>query len=264
MTARYRLDDATEEQLATARRMNDRDVRRTLAALARLGAVTLTEDSAELTAIGRFGIRRMRGEPEPGDPVHRITVTLAEVTEPRVWRRLLIPATMPLSRLHSVIQTAMGWRDHHLHSFTAGSRSYGLPDLVLADAGDEEHDDMVTWLGFDHACEFDPTAFDIEAVNPRARRGRLATVTATGRTLLYGPEMWRAHAGVEWSHWDLWFALLCATTAATGTASTRRSRRSADPTARRNGATCWTYGNVWRRSGSAPVSWSRRRSGKRK
>ncbi|MGH3767793.1 MAG: plasmid pRiA4b ORF-3 family protein [Pseudonocardiaceae bacterium] len=241
VTARYRLDDATEEQLSTARRMNDRDVRRTLAALARLDAVTLTEDSAELTAIGRFGTRRMRGEPEPGDPVHRITVTLAEVAQPWVWRRLLIPAAMPLSRLHTVIQTAMGWQDHHLHSFTVGSRTYGLPDMelefidercvqfgdlgvedgligytydfgdaweheivieavgvaesgecyprciggggacppedcggapgyqhlreVLADPSDAEHDDMVTWLGLDHASQFDPAAFDIEAVN---------------------------------------------------------------------------------------------------
>jgi hypothetical protein len=68
VTARYILDDATEEQLRTARRMNDRDVRRTLTALVRLGAATLTEDSAELTAIGRYGTRRMRGEPAPGDP----------------------------------------------------------------------------------------------------------------------------------------------------------------------------------------------------
>lgn len=26
---------------------------------------------------------------------------------------------------------------------------------------------------------------------------------------MYGPEVWRADADVEWSHWDLWFALLC-------------------------------------------------------
>ncbi|MGB6208508.1 plasmid pRiA4b ORF-3 family protein [Mycobacterium sp.] len=245
VTAHYVLDDATEQQLATARRMNDRDVRRTLAALARLGAVTLTEDSAELTAIGRCGTRRMRGEPEPGDPVHQITVTLADITEPRVWRRLLIPDAMPLSRLHDVIQTAMGWQDYHLHSFTDGRCTYGPsnPELeldfvdersvrfgdldiesglisytydfgdgweheivvetagvaepgkhypqcvdgegacpsedcggppgyehlreVLADPGDEEHDDMVTWLGLDHACEFNPAAFDVEAVNRR-------------------------------------------------------------------------------------------------
>jgi hypothetical protein len=83
------------------------------------------------SAPGRHGTRRLRGEPEPGDPVHQITVTLAEVADPPV-RRLLIPAAMPLSRLHDVIQTAMGWQDHHLHSFTVGNRSYGLPDLELA------------------------------------------------------------------------------------------------------------------------------------
>lgn len=241
VTARYVLDDATEEQLATARQMNGRDVRRTLVALGRLGAVTLTEDSAELTATGRCGTRRMWGEPEPGDPVYRITVTLAGVAEPRVWRRLLIPAATPLSQLHGVIQTAMGWQDHHLHSFTDGRRTYGPPDpelgltdersvrfgdldveggligytydfgdgweheivveavgvaepgehyprcvggegacppedcggppgyehlrVILADPGGEDHNDMVTWLGLNHACEFDPAAFDIEAVN---------------------------------------------------------------------------------------------------
>ena len=241
VTAYYVLDEATAVQLTTARRMNDRDVGRTLTALARLGAVTVTEESAELTAIGRYGIRRLRGEPEPGDPVHQILVTLAEVVDPPVWRRLLIPATMSLRRLHDVIQTAMGWQDSHLHCFSDGQRTYGLPDpelaftdersvrfgdldlgsgglrytydfgddwehdivvesvgaakegeryprciggggacppedcggppgyeqlrAVLADPGDEEHDEMLTWLGLDHAGEFDPAAFDIDAVN---------------------------------------------------------------------------------------------------
>ncbi|MFN2496507.1 MAG: hypothetical protein ABR608_11465 [Pseudonocardiaceae bacterium] len=31
----------------------------------------------------------------------------------------------------------------------------------------------------------------------------------TGPTYAHGPEVWRADAGVEWSYWDLWFALLC-------------------------------------------------------
>ncbi|MDQ3154837.1 MAG: hypothetical protein M3R63_24935, partial [Actinomycetota bacterium] len=34
-------------------------------------------------------------------------------------------------------------------------------------------------------------------------------VTATGRALRYGLEVWRADVGVEWSYWDLWFAVLC-------------------------------------------------------
>ncbi len=34
-------------------------------------------------------------------------------------------------------------------------------------------------------------------------------MTETGPGLMYGPEVWRADAGVEWSYWDLWLALLC-------------------------------------------------------
>ncbi|MEO7194050.1 MAG: plasmid pRiA4b ORF-3 family protein [Pseudonocardiaceae bacterium] len=131
VTAPYALDHATDIQLSMARSMNDRDVRRTLSTLARLGAVTLTEDSAELTAAGRRGTGCLRGEPEPGDPVYQITVTLAEVTDPPVWRRLLIPATLSLSGLHDVIQATMGWRDSHLHCFTDSNRTYGPPDPDL-------------------------------------------------------------------------------------------------------------------------------------
>lgn len=131
VTAPYALDGATERQLATARRLNDRDVRSTLWLLAEMGAATLTDTAAELTAVGRSAMRRRRGEPEPGDPVHEITVTLADVADPAVWRRLLIPAAMPLSTLHQVIQAAMGWQNYHLHTFTDGRRTYGAPDPEL-------------------------------------------------------------------------------------------------------------------------------------
>ncbi|MGH3613406.1 MAG: plasmid pRiA4b ORF-3 family protein [Pseudonocardia sp.] len=131
VTARYLLDNAIEIQLTTARKVNDRDVWRTLAVLTQLGAVTQAEGQVELTALGRSESRRLRGEPAPGDPVHQIIVTLTEVTDPPVWRRLLIPAAMPLHQLHDVIQTAMGWQDHHLHSFADGTRTYGHPDPEL-------------------------------------------------------------------------------------------------------------------------------------
>ena len=26
---------------------------------------------------------------------------------------------------------------------------------------------------------------------------------------MYGPELWRADEGGDWSYWDLWFAVLC-------------------------------------------------------
>ena len=44
-----------------------------------------------------------------------------------MWRQVLIPAAYPLSRVHRVIQAAMGWEDCHLHAFQIGKTSYG-PD----------------------------------------------------------------------------------------------------------------------------------------
>ncbi len=39
---------------------------------------------------------------------------------PAVWRRLELPGDLPLSRLHEVLQAAMGWFDSHLHRFRTG------------------------------------------------------------------------------------------------------------------------------------------------
>lgn len=62
VTARYALGHTSEVHLETARRCNDRDVRRTLATLTRLGAVTMTEESAALTPAGRYASGSRRGE----------------------------------------------------------------------------------------------------------------------------------------------------------------------------------------------------------
>jgi hypothetical protein len=64
---------------------------------------------------------------EPGDPVLQVRITLKHVDDPPVWRQVLIPAAYPLSRVHRVIQAAMGWEDCHLHTFQIGKTTYG-PD----------------------------------------------------------------------------------------------------------------------------------------
>lgn len=64
-------------------------------------------------------------------PILQLKVSLMDVSDPRVWRRLLVPATMRLGRLHDVIQAAMGWEDYHLHAFTAKDVDYGPPDPEL-------------------------------------------------------------------------------------------------------------------------------------
>lgn len=47
---------------------------------------------------------------------------------PPVWRVVLVPESIPLDRLHRVIQIAMGWQDSHLHEFIIGEVRYGIPD----------------------------------------------------------------------------------------------------------------------------------------
>lgn len=51
-----------------------------------------------------------------------------ESIEPLIWRHLVVPDTITLTRLHHVIQAAMGWTDTHLHEFEIGPRRYGEPD----------------------------------------------------------------------------------------------------------------------------------------
>jgi Plasmid pRiA4b ORF-3-like protein len=75
-----------------------------------------------------------------------LTVTLDDV-EPRVWRRLEVPADYTFDTLHQALNAAMGWLDLHLHEFEIAGKRYGtdvdmcveadstLPekDLVLGD-----------------------------------------------------------------------------------------------------------------------------------
>jgi hypothetical protein len=100
-----------------------------VAALAALSVATLDEaqDTAELTALGRFAAGRSRGMPLPGEPVLQVRITLLDVADPPVWRRVLVPAAFTLDRVHRVIQAAMGWQDYHMHVFRAGEHGYG-PD----------------------------------------------------------------------------------------------------------------------------------------
>ncbi len=61
-------------------------------------------------------------------PVLQLKLSLVGASKPPVWRRLLVPATIRLNRLHDIIQAAMGWEDYHLHAFEAGGVDYGPPD----------------------------------------------------------------------------------------------------------------------------------------
>jgi hypothetical protein len=59
----------------------------------------------------------------------RIKVTLKDV-KPEVMRRLVVPVTLRLDRLHLTLQAAFGWTNSHLFEFRAGEARWGIPDPV--------------------------------------------------------------------------------------------------------------------------------------
>ncbi len=58
--------------------------------------------------------------------IYQIKITL-QGSKPPIWRRLLVSSDISLSKLHQIIQTAMGWWDSHLHQFIVGDVYYGVP-----------------------------------------------------------------------------------------------------------------------------------------
>lgn len=43
-----------------------------------------------------------------------------------IWRRVLVPGSVRLSKLHDMFQAAMGWTDSHLHAFRVGDQRFGM------------------------------------------------------------------------------------------------------------------------------------------
>jgi len=56
--------------------------------------------------------------------IFQIKVTLLG-SDPEIWRRLLVPASMTLDVLHNVLQIAMGWENDHLYEFRKGKQIFG-------------------------------------------------------------------------------------------------------------------------------------------
>lgn len=62
--------------------------------------------------------------------VHRIKITLRG-TKPPVWRRLEVPSTITLDRLHEVIGAAFEWLGYHLWMFETPAGEFGQADPEL-------------------------------------------------------------------------------------------------------------------------------------
>jgi hypothetical protein len=65
-----------------------------------------------------------------------------EDVRPKVWRRLLVPLTVDLSRLHVMLLWSTGWDGGHVHEFIFGHDRYGatepgreFPDGLMPEEG---------------------------------------------------------------------------------------------------------------------------------
>ena len=54
-------------------------------------------------------------------------------TRPPIWRRLLVPADTTVTRMHRVLQIAMGWQDGHMHEFRVDRRHPAIRSSRVGD-----------------------------------------------------------------------------------------------------------------------------------
>jgi len=58
---------------------------------------------------------------------YQIKVTL-HYTRPPIWRRILVPSSTTLLKLHDILQIVMGWENAHLHMFEVRGLDYENPE----------------------------------------------------------------------------------------------------------------------------------------
>jgi hypothetical protein len=58
--------------------------------------------------------------------------------QPMIWRRLLVPGSLTLTKLHLVLQGAFDWEGRHLHGFEIDGLRYGPAEDDYDDELDED------------------------------------------------------------------------------------------------------------------------------
>lgn len=60
-------------------------------------------------------------------PYYQLKISIKDA-KPPIWRRVVVPGSMTLAKLHLVIQVSMGWLNAHLHQFSINDIEYGPGD----------------------------------------------------------------------------------------------------------------------------------------
>ena len=108
--------------------------------------------------------------------------------EPSIWRRVEVPTSITLNKLHMVFQDVFGWTNSHLHSFNIGDTEYGHPDdLGELDIVDEKGIKLFQTLktntrGFSYLYDFgDHWLHDVQIETLSApREGRVYPICLDG------------------------------------------------------------------------------------
>ena len=58
--------------------------------------------------------------------------------KPAVWRRIAVPGTIKLSKLHHILLAAMGWQGGHLHEFIFADAMYGQAQVEMEPGVEDE------------------------------------------------------------------------------------------------------------------------------
>ncbi|ABE47384.1 plasmid pRiA4b ORF-3 family protein [Polaromonas sp. JS666] len=58
--------------------------------------------------------------------------------KPAVWRRIGVPSTIKLSKLHHILLAVMGWQGGHLHEFIFADAMYGQADEEMEPGVEDE------------------------------------------------------------------------------------------------------------------------------
>ncbi|MBB5808697.1 hypothetical protein F4560_008465 [Saccharothrix ecbatanensis] len=116
--------------------------------------------------------------------VHRLKITLRG-SKPPIWRRLEVPSSTSLVRLHQIIQDAFAWEDYHMWVFDTPEGEYGMPDpelghgdaatVTLADAAKAPKDRVGYLYDFGDAWDHDIVVEDVVQAEPGAAYPRCLT-----------------------------------------------------------------------------------------